>query len=407
MKNTLFHTLLFICSAAFILGCSNPPEASTAAEYQNWEEQVSAVQGEQLTLMMWPGDPLINQYMQDYVQVEVKKRFGIELEIVPGQGNQIVSTLMTELEAGKEESEVDVVWINGETFYQLRQIKALHGPFSKDLPYSKWINWESPFIGTDFQQAVKGYECPWGNVQMTLIYDSARVQTPPMDLAALSAWMEENPGKFTLGNNFTGMTLLKAWLIDFAGGGEALNGPFDEAKYAAASTLLWKYINENKANFWNDGKSFPNDLAEQHRLFANGELAFTLSNNDSEVDNKIAQGLFPASARAYVPNYGSIQNSHYMGITALSSKKAAAEVFINFLISPEAQLKKMDPTIWGDGTVLNIDLLPREWKQQFENIPGRKHAPKRKEIQRKALMEPDPEYMIRLFEDFRAQVIER
>ena len=227
-----------------------------------------------------------------------------------------------------------------------------------------------------------------------------------MTLDELGIWVKANPGKFTLGNNFTGMTLLKAWLIDFAGGGKSLNGDFDEAKYLEASTKLWDFINTHKAYFWNEGKIFPNDLAEQHRLFANGELAFTMSNNDSEVDNKIAQGLFPESARAYVHDYGSIKNSHYMGITSLSANKKAVEVVINFLISPEAQLKKMDTRVWGDGTVLDVNKLSAEWHQKFQDVPGRVHAPERSEIAEKALMEPAPEYMMRLFEDFRLKVIE-
>ncbi|MEZ4951010.1 MAG: hypothetical protein R2784_16740 [Saprospiraceae bacterium] len=41
---------------------------------------------------------------------------------------------MAEMEAGKANSEVDMGWINGETFFQLRQIDALHGPFVDQLP---------------------------------------------------------------------------------------------------------------------------------------------------------------------------------------------------------------------------------------------------------------------------------
>jgi putative spermidine/putrescine transport system substrate-binding protein len=40
-------------------------------------------------------------------------------------------------------------------------------------------------------------------------------------------------------------------------------------------------------------------------------------------------------------------------------------------------------------------------------VPQRDHAPPRSEMQPKALREPAPEYMIRLYEDFRTHVIER
>jgi hypothetical protein len=81
--------------------------------------------------------------------------------------------MMTEIEANKEASELDLLWINGETFYQLRQIDAL--------------------------------------------------------------WVEKNPGRFTIDTSFTGMSFLKSLLIEIAGGPGSLDRTFDQAKYAAAS----------------------------------------------------------------------------------------------------------------------------------------------------------------------------
>ncbi|MBU6473382.1 MAG: hypothetical protein KGQ94_12040, partial [Alphaproteobacteria bacterium] len=75
-----------------------------------------------MTLEMWQGDPQINAYIRDFVEPRWRKDYGITLRVVPGQGNQIVSSLMTASEAGRARSPTDLVWINGETFYQLRQI---------------------------------------------------------------------------------------------------------------------------------------------------------------------------------------------------------------------------------------------------------------------------------------------
>jgi putative spermidine/putrescine transport system substrate-binding protein len=203
------------------------------------------------------------------------------------------------------------------------------------------------------------------------------------------------------------MTLLKSWLTFFAGGPEKIKGEFNEEVYRQSSEKLWAYINRIKPYFWNGGETFPSSVAQMHQLFANGEIWFTMSNNDSEVDNKINQGLFSENSRAYVPTYGAIQNSHYLGIAAKSDNKAAAMVVINYMISPEAQYQKMKPDVWGDHTILDIDRLPQEWKVKFNEIPGRQYAPQRSEIQENALMEPAPEYMIRLFSDFRTEVMEK
>ncbi|WP_417444062.1 ABC transporter substrate-binding protein [Joostella sp.] len=403
MKNIIYITLLFC-----FLSCNTTKrEAQEDITNASWEEVLSKANGTTLTMMMWNGDTKINRYMKSYVAPNLKEKYNIDFEIVSGQGSKIVQLLMTEIQASKNRSDVDLVWINGETFFQLREIKALYGPWTAKIPNGEYIDFENPFIGMDFQQPIEGFELPWGNVQMTLIYDSAKVENPPMTRTSLLNFAKEHPGTFTFDNHFTGLTFLKSLLIDIAGGNESLSGAFNEVKYKKYSSELWSYINELKPYLWRKGEVFPEGVAQMHQLFANGELLFTMSNNDAEVDSKTMEGLFPETTRAYVPAFGTIQNSHYLGIPKLSGNKAAALVAANFLSTPEAQLEKMKPSVWGDGTVLDLEKLPKDIKQKFMNIPSREHAPDRSEIQNRAHMELAPEYMIRLAEDFRTEIINK
>jgi putative spermidine/putrescine transport system substrate-binding protein len=96
-----------------------------------------------------------------------------------------------------------------------------------------------------------------------------------------------------------------------------------------------------------------------------------------------------------------------MGIAKRTAHLAGALVTLNFLISPEAQYEKHKPAVWGDGTILDTARLPAEWRVKFENVPQRRFAPKRADIQPKALREPASEYMIRIYEDFRKEVLEK
>ena len=370
-----------------------------------WAEIEQRAEGQTVNMIMWLGDPYVNAYMQEFVTPAVRERYGVDLQISSGQGSEVVAVLMAEKEAGAARSEFDLVWINGETFYQLRQIDALYGPFLDRLPNAELLDLDNPFINTDFQQPIDGYEAPWGNVQLALIYDSLRTPSPPKNREELAAWVRANPGRFTIDTAFTGMTFLKGLLIDLAGGPGSLSGDFDEALYERHAPELWAYLNGIKRYFWNGGRTFPSGTAQLHQMFAAGEVDFTMSNNDGEVDNKVIQGLFPETARAYVLESGTIQNTHYLGVVAGAPHKAGALVTINFLISPEAQWEKLKPDVWGDGTVLDVEALPVEWQGRFRDVPGRAHAPPRAEIQGRALQEPAPEYMVRLYEDFRTHVI--
>lgn len=397
---------IFLFLVVFTAGCGAGNPIQQVNDDLSWDDRLKSSKGATVRMMMWQGDPLINRYMKTYVAPKVKEELGITLELISGQGNQIVTSLMSEMEAGKDASEIDLVWINGETFFQLRQLNALYGPFVDQLPNAEFIDLENPFIGIDFQQPVDGYECPWGNVQLTLIYDEARLPSPPRNLQELRAFVKEHPGVFTIGTEFTGMTFLKSLLVDLAGENDFLNGAFDAEKYDSLSTELWQILREMKPFLWKEGKTFPSSVAQMHQLFVNGELWITMSNNDSEADNKVLQGLFPESTKAYLLESGTIQNSHYLGIPAHAVNPSASMAVINCLISAEAQYEKMKPSVWGDGTVLNTSRLPEQWQKKFAEVPGRLRAPNRANIDQKAIMEPAPEYMLRLYEDFRTKVIE-
>ncbi len=341
-------TFIVMLGAVFV-GCGQKPSVTEVAAEVPWEQIERQSQGSTIRMMMWDGDPLINAYMRDYVATRLQTDHGIRLEIVGGQGREIVNKLTVDLEAGRNQGDIDLVWINGENFYQLRKLTALYGPFTDRLPNNEKIDWSNPFIAFDFQQPVDGFECPWGNVQLALIYHSERVATPPQTLDELTSWIHQNPGRFTLDHGFTGMTFLKSLLYHFAEHRDSLHGNFSEAAYTQAAEKLWKWMRDVQPDLWRKGEVFPDGVAQMHQLMSQGEIDFSMSNNDGEVDNKVVQGILPSAAKAYVPEFGSIRNSHYLGIPWNAVNKTGAMVVCNLLISPDAQLEKARPAVWGDG----------------------------------------------------------
>ena len=356
-------------------------------------------------MAMWQGDPSINAYLRDFVVPRLQQQHGIMLDLVAAQGDMIVTALLTEAEAGRPSSAFDLVWINGETFYQLRQIHALYGPFTQALPNQRYIDWRNPFIGEDFQQPLQGYECPWGNVQLLLITDHKRVADPPTDPAALAKWIHAHPGRFTFDTAFAGMSFLKSLMYAFAVRPDTLQGPFNPQVYQRLREQVFTWADSVRFDLWHHGETFPASTAQLHQLFANGEVDFSMSYNDAEVDNRIASGLFSDTSFAFVLRTGTLQNSHYLGIPARSAHKAAAMVVANFLISPESQLKKLDPIVWGDGSVLDLRKLPDAWQERFRQVGRRTHAPSRTAIQPYARAEPAPRLMIELSRDFRRRYL--
>ncbi|MFI8378544.1 ABC transporter substrate-binding protein [Leeuwenhoekiella sp. NPDC079379] len=373
----------------------------------DWETITDSTAGKTVNFMMWQGSPVINDYINNYVIPTVKERYGITLQISGGQGPEIVQLVMGEKQADIKDSQVDMVWINGETFFQLRKLDGLWGPFVEKLPNSKFIDFEDPFISTDFQQPINYMECPWSISQFAMVTDTVQVPNPPRNLRDLEVFLKENKESFTISNDFTGMTLLKAFMAELGGGPSSLDGPFDQEKYDTLSTQLWEYINRNKKYFWKKGETFPKEQTKMKQLFANGEIKIAYGYGEGGIEENVRTGLFPKSVKGYAWDNGTIKNANYLGILQNAPQKAAAMQVINFLISPEAQLKKADPAGMNSNMVLELDRLPEEWLEVHAKNGKRKYGPSMQELEDHAIAEPAPEYMIKLYEDFRTAVIEK
>ncbi|MBK6457677.1 MAG: ABC transporter substrate-binding protein [Gemmatimonadetes bacterium] len=366
-----------------------------------WDSVVARARGTTVTWRMWRGDPSINAYVDGWLAPQLRERFGISLEAVDGQGAELVNALVVEREAGRTRGTASLLWINGETFASLRHERLLAGPFAQRLPNARFVDSASAIISRDFEQEPLGFESPWGTVQFALIYDSVRTPTPPRTVAELRAWILAHPGRFTHDQGFAGATFLKGVMYALSGGVATFAGGFDSTRYEAGRDTLFAWLAGVTPSFWRRGETYPPDVAAMHRLFANGEIDFSMSNNQNEAVVKARQGVLPPTVRALVLRDGMIANTHYVGIPASAPNAAGAMVVADFLLSPEAQLEKAKVDVWGDGTVLATHTLPPEWRASFAALDGDPRAVPRDTLTRYARPEVAPAYHERLLRDWR------
>ncbi|HCR7113843.1 TPA: ABC transporter substrate-binding protein, partial [Shigella flexneri] len=109
---------------------------------------------------------------------------------------------------------------------------------------------------------------------------------------------------------------------------------------------------------WREGKDFPPSPARMDALLKAGTLRLSLTFNPAHAQQKIASGDLPASSYSFGFREGMIGNVHFVTIPANANASAAAKVVANFLLSPDAQLRKADPVVWGDPSVLDPQKLP-------------------------------------------------
>lgn len=394
--------LLLLLSA-----CGGRPEAPprSAAELAAlpWDSVEAAARGTEVVWRMWRGDPSINAFVDGWVAPRLRERYGVELRAVPGNGPELVNQLVVEREA-RAAGSADLLWINGQTFHQLRRERLLQGPWAGALPNAALVDTASPIVSRDFEQDPAGMESPWGRVQFALIYDTLRTPDPPRTVAALGEWIRAHPGRFTHDRGFTGTGFHTLLLYALGGGVESFQGGFDEARYREGSARVWSWLDAHRADFWRGGGTYPAEVADLHRLFANGEVDFSMSYNENEVVTKVRQGVLPPSARALLLRDGTLANAHFLGIPFNARNPAGALVVADFLLSPEAQLEKLRPEVWADGTVLAVERLPEAWRGRFEALQDDPRSLPLDSLRRYAVPEVAPEYAARLAEDWRARI---
>ncbi|MEO5589191.1 MAG: ABC transporter substrate-binding protein [Gemmatimonadaceae bacterium] len=393
-----------LATAGVLSACGGGPKPSdeTTAKLP-WDSVVAKAKGTTVHWRMWRGDPAINNYVDRWVAPRLLGEYGITLSTIDGQGPEIVNQLVVEREA-RARGTTDLVWINGESFHNLRKENLLLGPWANRLPSAKYLDSTSLIVMRDFDQPIDGFESPWGRVQFTLIYDTLRVPSPPRTVAALATWIRAHPGRFTHDQQFTGTTFLKAVLYAVNGGSSRFEGGFSEQMYADGSGRLWSWIDSVRPYFWRGGETYPAGVADLHRLFANGEVDFTMSYNQNEVVTKVRQGVLPGSSRALLLRDATIANAHYLGIPRNAPNAAGAMVVANFLLSAEAQLVKLRPEVWSDGTVLNVAKLPSGVASRFRAIDIDPRSVPRDTLRRYETGEVAAEYNERIAKDWKSRV---
>ena len=378
--------------------------ADTAKLTLDWPQTVAAARGQTVYFNAWGGSERINDYIS-WVGERVAAEFGITLKQVKlADTADAVARVLAEKTAGKASGgSVDLIWINGENFAAMKAQDLLFGPFAEALPNDRLVdNTGKPTTRIDFTIPVEGLEAPWGMAQIVFLYDSARVAQPPRDMPQFLAWAMAHPGRFTYPAppDFTGSTFLKQALYGLAADRGRLQQPATDDSFAAVTAPLWQWLDRLHPLLWRGGRTFPQSDQVQRQLLDDGEIDISLSFNPGEASSAIAQGLLPPTVRTYVLDGGTIGNTHFVAIPFNASAKQAAMVVANFLLSPEAQLRKQDPSVWGDPTVLAMDKLDPADRAKFAALPLGPATLSPAELG-PALLEPHPSWMTRLEAEWR------
>ncbi len=341
-----------------------------------WDATLKAARGQTVYFNAWAGSERINAYLQ-WAAAELLQTHGVRFEHVKiSDTAEAVKRIRAEKAAGKAEGSIDMVWINGENFFNLKREGLLFGPFAEALPsYANIDTVGKPTTRIDFSIPVDGMEAPWGMAQLTFYADRARVAQPPQSAAELLAWVRAHPGRFTYPKPpaFDGTTFLKQVTTESASDRKPLYAPMTPESFARETAPLWAYLDQLHPHLWRQGRQFPANNTVMRQMLADGELHISLTFNPNEAANQIVAKTLPASVYSYQHAGGTIGNTHFLAIPFNARAREGAQVAINFMLSPAAQARKADIAVWGDPTVLAVERLPAAQQALFAaqaSLPG-------------------------------------
>jgi putative thiamine transport system substrate-binding protein len=383
-----------------------PPMSAGAQDVTDWPAIEAAAEGQRVYWHAWGGDPRINAFIAS-VGADLQARYGVTLEHVRlADTADAVTRVISERQAGRDSGgAVDAIWINGANFASMKDQGLLFGPFAEALPNWPLVDTEAnPAVLVDFTLPVEGYGSPWAMFQMVFEYDGARLAEPPRSLAALRAWIAENPGRFTYPQppDFLGTSFLKQALYGVVEDSSVLLGPVEDVDYDAVTAPLWAFLDEITPNLWRGGRAYPANEPALAQLLADGEVDIGFAFNPGRASAAIADGELPDTVRTFVFEEGTLANSSYLSIPYNAANIEGALLLANLILDPEIQARAQDPAVLGFQTVLGMERLSEADRARFEalDLGIATLAP---DEMGTGLLEPHPSWMTRIAGDWAAR----
>lgn len=373
----LFAMLMALSMVLLMAACGNSTETQTETKVidlqtASWDDIVAAAKGTTVAYYGYGGDEQINQWLDNYVAPAMKEKYDITFTRTAMGADEYMAKMTNEKQAGTTVGDMDILWINGENFYNAKENNMIYGPIVNKLPnYAKYYDAASKDNTMDFAYPTEGYEAPFSKAQFVFIGNTAQTDMLPNGAQQLKEFVQKYPGKFTYpeATDFTGSAFIRNIIYELVGYDALAACKADDVE-GLRNTIqpAMDYLKEIKPYLWRNGETYPSDGAQLDQLFSDGELFLTMSYNPLDAAAMIEKGTYPETAQTFVFDKGTIGNTSFLAIPSTAPNKAGAMVVIDFILDAESQLNKYDPKVAGKLPVIDNNKLTEEQKAAFAAV---------------------------------------
>lgn len=378
---------------------------NNSSEAKGFDKIVEAARGSEVSFYGWGGDDRLNTWLDEYFAKRLKDKYDIALKRVPMDIDKILSQLSGELQAGKKDGDIDMIWINGENFKTARENNMLFGPFAEELPnFEKYINKDDRETYYDFAYPIEGYEAPYGKAQLVFFNDSEITEETPKNTEELLEFAKKYRGKVSYAAlpDFTGSAFVRNVIYDIVGFEQFADMKEDKEVVKKAIWPAIEYLRKLNPYLWQEGKTFPESNPALNNKFADGELVMGMSYSAFTVATNIADGSFKDTTRTFQFSKGTIGNTNYIAIGKNSSNTEGAMVAINEMMDPEVQADRY--RVLKTIPVVSYNKLSKEEKEAFDKVDIGNGVLSQEELLSKRLPEM-PAGLVPIIEDIWAEEV--
>ena len=393
MKKRIAALLLSTVMAFSLTACGNSAktekadkkETTKATEDMSYDEMVDAAKGTTVTFYGWGGDDNLNNWLDNYYAPRLKEKYDITLERVPMNIEDILSQMQGEKTANKKDSDIDMIWINGENF-------------------KTYIDTDDEETNADFCFPIEGYEAPYGKAQLVMIADTAVTPDLPANTDEFMEFCKANKGKVTYPAlpDFTGSAFVRNIIYDICGYEQFMDMDADKETVKKAIEPALEYLRELNPYLWNEGKTFPQDSTALTNMYSDGEVVMDISYGAYSTATNIENGTYTETSQSFQFDKGTIGNTNYIAIAANSGNVAGAQVAINEMLDPEVQADRFAEirTI----PVVDYNKLNDTQKEAFDKVEIGKGVISQDELLSKRLPEM-PSALVPIIEEIWAEEV--
>lgn len=299
-----------------------------------WDKVVEAAKAEgEVTFYAWWGEEFWRTAAKDF-----EAKHGIKVNVVTGDRVANIGKVLSE--ASSAAGTIDALLVGGVELKSLLDAKALYGPLVGVIPDSDKLDPNLSKIQEGY--ATEGRLVPVYRNQTGLVYDPEKVPNPPQTWAEFITWLDANPGKFAFNDpskGGSGQAFVQAAIANILG---------DEGKYQGDTEVkpekvadwgkVWDWFNANESKFTITSSN--NDSLDRVNQ---GEVLMAPAWDDDTAVS-LSKGTLFKRAKLYIPEFGMPGGGDSLGIPANAPHKAAAMLFIAYLIEADVQ-KQLNSTI--------------------------------------------------------------